>query len=384
MGISFIITTYNVAPYVRQCLDSLAACARPGDQVILVDDGSTDETADRVQEFFREGGFPEAVQWTPVWLGTNTYGGVGIAGNIGLDHAERDTVFFIDGDDYLIPDAFDRARRDYDRDRSDIFLTNYDEFDEKNQSLKRPADSHRWPTLESSSPGEPRRIAALAMIAVPWRKFYRRSMLVDKKIRFPEGDFFFEDNPFHWDVCLAAQSIGFSNHIVCHHRINRPGQTMASTGIELTAFFRHFETIWNAIPTSQTEYQLQAVRWLIGNMSWQLSRLHPEALNMYVTAASEALEKINPSIWMHNALQSLRGSNAWRYANRIRSGKEWDVIEALHTSRSVRLQEELSDRLNALEKNTKVQNAHIKTIRETIQARKSADEYQSIRSIFNK
>ena len=39
---------------------------------------------------------------------------------------------------------------------------------------------------------------------------------------------------------MAAESIGVFRDVVCHHRVNRPGQTMASTGRELLAFFDHF------------------------------------------------------------------------------------------------------------------------------------------------
>lgn len=80
MSISFIITTYNIAPYILQCLESLKPCVKPGDQVILVDDGSTDETETVIRDFIRREGFGPGITWTPIWLGTNTIGGVGIPG----------------------------------------------------------------------------------------------------------------------------------------------------------------------------------------------------------------------------------------------------------------------------------------------------------------
>jgi glycosyltransferase involved in cell wall biosynthesis len=329
MSISFIVTTYNVAPYVRKCLESLAECVKTGDQVILVDDGSTDDVANKVEHFIRNGGFREGVLWTPVWLGVNTFGGVGIAANIALNHVACETVFFVDGDDYLIPTAFYKARRDYEGDPSDILLTNYHEFDEIERSLKKPADSYKWKALEESACGEQRRMAALNMIAVPWRKFYRNSFLRSNHIRFPEGDFFFEDNPFHWDVCLAAKTIRFSNQVVCHHRINRAGQTMASDGVELAAIFSHFKEIWAKIPLFKGNYRIQSIRWLIENMTWHLERLQPSAFNAYVRSASDALRCIDSKTWLSSKLEDLRDTNAWRYAHEIRQGRMWEVVEAM-------------------------------------------------------
>lgn len=385
MSISFIITTYNVAAYIGECLDSLASCVRPGDQVILVDDGSTDDIADRIEDFFAAGGFGPDVLWTPIWLGTNTFGGVGIAANIGLDHALRDTIFFVDGDDYLIPEAFKRARRDYEAAPSDICIANYEEFDQRERKIKKPADWKKWSRLEASNLGEARRIAALDMIAVPWRKFYNHAFLKRNDIRYPEGDFFFEDNPFHWRVCLAARTIECSNHIVCHHRVNRPGQTMASTGRELAAFFTHFETIRANIPAGMPDYERQALRWLIGNISWHIVRLQPGAFNGYVTAAAKTLQNLDSRIWTDAGLQDLHGTNAWRYAEQIRRGNGWDVIEALRGERTNQNLDEINRRLNVLERRLNDLDRQSKAIRETVQAKKAIDEFQSIKRIlYNK
>jgi len=376
--ISFIITTYNIESYIGQCLKSLAACLMPGDQVVLVDDGSTDGTAKRVEQFVSDGGFPEGILWTPVWFGTNTMGGVGIAANVGMDYAERDTIFFVDGDDYLVPDAFLRARRAFSNNSTDIFLVNYDEFDDQKKVLKKPADSHRWPTLERSLPGEQRRIAALAMIAVPWRKFYRRSFLAENKIRFPEGDFFFEDNPFHWRVCRHATSIGFSNQLVCHHRINRPGQTMASTGIEFVATFTHFSTIWNEIPAPEAACKLQAVRWLIGNISWQIPRLNPQAWPVYFAAASSAFSGIPNEIWGHPELADQHASLSWYYATEMRSGNTWRVVQSLQNDRIMSKLAAMGNRISAVETKLKQLTAESDKIKQTVQARRDIDIFQSI------
>ncbi len=290
MNISFIITSYNVAPYIGQCLDSLKACLRPGDEVILVDDGSSDQTDVMAEKRFAKG-FGRDIASHLILLGTNTYGGVGIPANIGLSHATRDAIFFVDGDDWLEAAGFKSARVVFDATAPDILIGNYLEHDEATGKVRSPSDIHRWADLPDAGTSlDTVRLLALSMISVPWRKFYRRAFLDRAGLRFPEGDFFFEDNPFHWQVCRAAGSIRFHDTILCRHRTNRPGQTMAATGIEFLAFFDHYETIRSSIDTSETVLQRAALEWLVNNMSWQIGRMTPSVFWAYAARAVQVLE----------------------------------------------------------------------------------------------
>lgn len=297
MSVSFIITSYNIDPYIEKCLTSVLDCARAGDQIILVDDGSKDKTPALIRAFMARTDLPSDVELVPVFLGTNTFGGVGIAANIGMDHASRDTVFFVDGDDWLNPATFNICRDVFDARGVDFLLTNYLEYDEELDQTRPPADQARWPLIQVGLSGTARRDLALSMIAVPWRKFYRRDFLRANTLRFLEGDFFFEDNPFHWAVCRAAHSFSFFNQVICYHRVNRPGQTMASTGAELMAFFTHYDTITADLPADDTGLQVAALRWLINNMSWHMTRLRPSVLHAYGQAASQRIRGFDQTLW---------------------------------------------------------------------------------------
>lgn len=319
MPISFIITTYNIRPYIEACLASVAKIAQGGDEVIVVDDGSDDRTVEAVQAFSAEIGFAAGVEFRPVYLGVNTMGGVGIGANIGMSEATRGTIFFVDGDDWIEEEGFRRARAHWSMYPTDILFTNYLEYDQLNDSTKHPADSQKWQRLTNGLKLKERRRLGLDLIAVPWRKFYRRDFLQQNELRFPEGDFFFEDNPFHWAVCLAASSIGFVNAVTCYHRINRLGQTMASTGIELTAFFTHFGTITAGLAKDDRANLVGACNWLLNNMAWHMGRLAASAHYRYGQAAARALQRIPDDIWMIVAMEN-EDELIWPVAERLRRG----------------------------------------------------------------
>ncbi len=382
MTISFIITTFNIDPYIGQCLESLRPCLRPGDQVILVDDGSTDGTEKVIQTFIDQGGFGDGIRWTPIWLGTNTIGGVGIPGNIGMDHVECETVFFVDGDDYLIPDEFLKARWDYENNQTDILFTDYLEFDQQAGRTKPPADARKWNGLDKPMEAEVVRLAGIDLIAVPWRKFYLTAFLRQHRIRFPEGDFFFEDNPFHWQVCTLAKTIRFSRRVVCHHRVNRPGQTMASTGVELAAFFTHFRTIQAGVPAERDDLRLQAARWLVNNMAWHVPRLQQSAYFIYATRAAKTLKLIKEADWQA-LVSEMSATMTWHYADRLRQGATWDVIEAWRANTDRALQSRIDRDIRNLNNRLHELERQVKTTREILQAQQAIDEFSALKELYS-
>ncbi|WP_417532454.1 glycosyltransferase [Marinobacter lipolyticus] len=97
--ISIIVPVYNVEPYIDDCLASIARQSRSDFELIIVNDGSTDRSMERVNH----------------WLGkfTNAHiiqqpnGGLSSARNTGLKVASKEFVVFLDSDDELTPDAIE-------------------------------------------------------------------------------------------------------------------------------------------------------------------------------------------------------------------------------------------------------------------------------------
>ncbi|MBR4863349.1 MAG: glycosyltransferase [Oscillospiraceae bacterium] len=96
--VSLIVPVYNIKEYLPACVQSLVAQTYTQLQILLVDDGATDGsgalcdrfTDARIQVIHKENG------------------GLSSARNAGLDAATGDWVMFVDGDDYLAPDAVER------------------------------------------------------------------------------------------------------------------------------------------------------------------------------------------------------------------------------------------------------------------------------------
>ena len=89
-SISVIIPVYNGAPFIIQALASVAGQSRAPLEVIVIDDGSTDNTAETVAGFASE---------IPVVYERQEHGGAGIARNRGVGIARGDWIAFLDADD---------------------------------------------------------------------------------------------------------------------------------------------------------------------------------------------------------------------------------------------------------------------------------------------
>ena len=95
--ISIIVPVYNAEAYLEECLGSVLAGTRLPDELILIDDGSTDGSAVILERFKKD--HPEL----PVILKRTENGGVSRARNTGLSLVSEDYVCFLDADDLLLP-----------------------------------------------------------------------------------------------------------------------------------------------------------------------------------------------------------------------------------------------------------------------------------------
>ncbi len=95
MKVSFIIPAYNVQSVVCCCLKSILPLLHDGHELVLIDDGSTDKTAEIVHDFIATENVPNAI------VLSQTNAGQSAARNKGIQMATGNYIWFIDADDYV-------------------------------------------------------------------------------------------------------------------------------------------------------------------------------------------------------------------------------------------------------------------------------------------
>ncbi len=187
MMFSVIIPVYNAEKTLRRCVDSLLPQLGDQDEILLVNDGSKDQSGAICAEY--------AERNANVCFIDKPNGGVSSARNAGLDAARGEYVLFVDSDDYVPQDLF--ARISELREEADwdwIILSNcVDDGVKITESINRP---FRAETREEALPAVIDGICN-KLLNPPWAKVYRRQILEAKKIRFPLGVSIAEDRAFN-------------------------------------------------------------------------------------------------------------------------------------------------------------------------------------------
>ena len=116
MQISVLVPTFNRANFLRACLVSLVTQSRPPDEILVIDDGSTDATRDVVSAF------PD------VRYLFKANGGKSTALNLGLLHARGDAIWIADDDDLACPGALEALSCALEANGADFSFGNYFAF----------------------------------------------------------------------------------------------------------------------------------------------------------------------------------------------------------------------------------------------------------------
>lgn len=273
--LSIVVTTYNIEQYVRQSLDCILAQTLQDIEIIVVDDGSTDDTPSIILEYAALD-----ARIRPILFESNTIGGVASAANAGMDVATGDYIGFADGDDLYDSQMFARLYDAAVAHDADLAMCGYTLLDAGTGETTNPADVARWgkyPQDTAIDLDNTTRREILKFVSVPWRKIYRRDLVERVDLRFPVGDYFFEDNPFHWVSTLTGQRVVMIPDKLCQHRVARVGQTMAIADSRLFKIFQHHDIIkvWLIAQGLDREYAMDLLEWVANQLSWISKRTAP-------------------------------------------------------------------------------------------------------------
>lgn len=148
MKLSIIVPIYNVAPYLRKCVDSLLAQDITDYEIILVDDGSTDgssEIADsicdkakglKISESDILASTPYTLHPTPeIKIIHQENAGLSAARNAGVANATGEYIWFVDSDDYVEPNVLGVLMKQIERDRLEVLRFRYQNVKENGESF---------------------------------------------------------------------------------------------------------------------------------------------------------------------------------------------------------------------------------------------------------
>ena len=135
MKLSIIVPIYNVAPYLRKCVDSLLAQDIIDYEIILVDDGSTDDSGVIADELLANPQpLPEG-KGVSMKIIHQENSGLSAARNMGIAAATGEYIMFVDSDDYLQPNVLGALMAQVERDNLDVLRFRYQNVRESGEAF---------------------------------------------------------------------------------------------------------------------------------------------------------------------------------------------------------------------------------------------------------
>ncbi len=230
--ISVIVPIYNVERYLRQCLDSIRDQTYRDLEVILVDDCSPDGSAAICREYVEADSRFRMIR-------TPKNSGLSAARNAGIEVATGDWIAYIDSDDDIDRDYFERLLKRAEETGADVVRCTFDRFSSSGP-IPTPIDFSDDKVIDD--PKVLNRLA-LRLFSAPtpgssdpdivtgcsvWMTLYHRRFTHELGMRFPhDRTFTSEDVIFNFGVWRAAQKLTIMKRPMYHYRENDSSLTRA-------------------------------------------------------------------------------------------------------------------------------------------------------------
>ena len=195
--VSIIVPVYNVEKYIDKCLSSLVNQTLNDIEIIIVNDGSIDNSEQIILKYKEK--YPSKL----VYLKKEN-GGLSDARNFGMPYAKGDYIAFLDSDDYVELDTYEKLyNRAIQTDADMVECDFYWEY-----SDKKIHDTSANYKDESDMYANARVVA--------WNKLYKKDLIINSGIKFPKG-LRYEDLEFFYKILPQLKKIELINEPLIHY-----------------------------------------------------------------------------------------------------------------------------------------------------------------------
>ena len=209
--ISVVVPVYNVAAYLPRCIDSILAQTWKDFELILVDDGATDECPRILDDYAKKDSRIQVLH--------KQNGGLSDARNAGMKLASGTYLSFIDSDDFIEPELLERCIVRLHETNADLVIFDYYQYYQETavkEVITNQFDENQTYSLKEN----PELLTGIANAA--WNKIYRRTLFTDSGILYPWGCLY-EDLGTTYRLLARASKVAFVNTPLYDYLKDRPG-----------------------------------------------------------------------------------------------------------------------------------------------------------------
>ncbi|WP_031086886.1 glycosyltransferase family 2 protein [Streptomyces sp. NRRL S-1831] len=234
--LSVIVPFYNVRQYAPDTLRSLRANARDDFEFILVDDCSSDGTADLLAR--AESELPGAVL-----VRHEKNGGLATARNTGIDRARGEYLTFLDGDDWLAPGHYARLVAAIEGLGCDFVRTDHVQCTARARVVHRVPHGRRGVVLRPRDAILPAHRSTSVDYAYAWAGVYHRRLVERGLLHFTDGLRTAEDRPWIWKLHREAESFAVTGLLGVFYRRGVASSLTQIGDVRQLDFIRAFDEV---------------------------------------------------------------------------------------------------------------------------------------------
>lgn len=210
--VSVIVPVYNVEKYLDACVESLIHQTYQNIEIILVDDGSPDQSA-IMCDAFREND-------DRIMVIHKENGGLSDARNAGIKASTGEYILFLDSDDFLELDAIEKLIQVIDQSNADVVIFGYyTDFVDNDETIYK---SIKISGIDGSFDVEsyhniPVNSKVIGLLGYAWNKLYKSGLIKDNNFMFTKGISLVEDVLFNGPLMEAAKKVTFIQDEFVHY-----------------------------------------------------------------------------------------------------------------------------------------------------------------------
>ncbi len=202
--VSVVVPIYNVENYLDRCVDTIVCQTYKNLEIILVDDGSTDNSGKLCDAWSEKDERVRVVH--------KKNGGLSSARNAGMEHATGDCIMFEDSDDWLEKELIEKCVKRMDTDESDLVIFGYRKVDEEENSQGEFTFGNETFSKEELTEQLYDRILEMSF-GYAWNKLYRMEVLVQSGLKNDSSIIDREDLVFNMQLLKYLKRISYMDYV---------------------------------------------------------------------------------------------------------------------------------------------------------------------------
>lgn len=298
-SISVIVTVYNLQDCILETLESLESQICHDFELIIIDDGSTDNTFNICKEFCEKSKLRTR-------LVQQKNKGVSVARNVGIQLSKGEYLLILDGDDVFdksfILSMFKCAKET----NADVICcrsSNYDNNTKQCSPIIDAVNPKFVPKPSTFAPSELKGTICLAFVGWPWDKLYKKSFIEKFSLKFPTLANS-EDLVFVFQALCYAGKISILDKDLIRHRINRSSSLSNNREKAPMAFYEALSLLKTELikyPEIWERERWGFENWALQFSVWAISTLKDEQQKAKLRSDLKAGKFTNIGLYNHPA-----------------------------------------------------------------------------------